>query len=131
MKTTPSHEATRPTGDAPPAGSAGVSVGGGDAHGLPPPLATPQATQLATQLAPAILAAVDEQFQSSANDAEALVKARQFAQPLLADETLITGEPVLAHADAVVAILAGVGGSPAMQAAAYLVYACGHLQRPP
>lgn len=130
MKTTPSHEATRPTGDAPPAGSAGVSVGGGDAHGLPPPLATPQATQLATQLAPAILAAVDEQFQSSANDAEALVKARQFAQPLLADETLITGEPVLAHADAVVAILAGVGGSPAMQAAAYLVYACGHLQRP-
>ena len=59
MKTTQSHEATRPTGDAPPAGSAGVSVGGGDAHGLPPPLATPQATQLA----PAILAAVDEQFQ--------------------------------------------------------------------
>lgn len=43
---------------------------------------------------------------------------------------LDTGEDMLAHADAVADILRALGGSPAMQAASYLVYACEHLNRP-
>src|SRR5512133_4036004 len=56
--------------------------------------------------------------------------ARAFAEPLLASETLDTGENTLAHADAVAAILRIIGGSEAMQAASYLVYACDHLNKP-
>ncbi|MEJ7686341.1 MAG: bifunctional (p)ppGpp synthetase/guanosine-3',5'-bis(diphosphate) 3'-pyrophosphohydrolase [Variovorax sp.] len=59
-----------------------------------------------------------------------LSRARAFAQPLIADETLDTGENTLAHADAVAAIVAAMGGSEAMQAASYLVYSCQHLNRP-
>ena len=62
--------------------------------------------------------------------AQALTRARAFAEPLLANEQLDTGENILAHADAVAEILQGIGGSEAMQAAAYLVYACQHLNRP-
>ncbi|QCB45200.1 bifunctional (p)ppGpp synthetase/guanosine-3',5'-bis(diphosphate) 3'-pyrophosphohydrolase [Hydrogenophaga sp. PAMC20947] len=61
---------------------------------------------------------------------QALSRARAFAEPLLAGEQLDTGENVLDHADAVAEILRGIGGSEAMQAAAYLVYACQHLNRP-
>lgn len=60
----------------------------------------------------------------------ALTRARAFAEPLIAGETLDTDENTLAHADAVVAILKSIGGSEAMQAATYLVYACQHLNRP-
>ena len=60
----------------------------------------------------------------------ALARARAFAEPLLIGETLETGENTLAHADAVAAILEKLGGSETMQAAAYLVYASGHLNRP-
>jgi GTP pyrophosphokinase len=60
----------------------------------------------------------------------ALERARAFAEPLIASENLDTGENVLSHADAVAAILRTIGGSEAMQAAAYLVYACQHLNRP-
>jgi GTP pyrophosphokinase len=62
--------------------------------------------------------------------AETLAKARAFAEPLIAGETLDTGENILTHADAVTEILAGIGGSVAMQAASYLVYACPHLNKP-
>ena len=60
----------------------------------------------------------------------ALARARAFAEPLMAGETLDSGENTLAHADAVAAILKAIGGSDAMQAASYLVYACGHLNKP-
>jgi GTP pyrophosphokinase len=60
----------------------------------------------------------------------ALVRARAFADPLLADHALDTGEDALAHADGVASILAAIGAAPAMQAAAYLVYAGDWLQRP-
>jgi GTP pyrophosphokinase len=60
----------------------------------------------------------------------ALSRARAFAEPLIASETLDTGENVLAHADAVAAILKAIGGSEAMQAASYLVYSCQHLNKP-
>ncbi|WP_293748894.1 bifunctional (p)ppGpp synthetase/guanosine-3',5'-bis(diphosphate) 3'-pyrophosphohydrolase [Limnohabitans sp. Rim8] len=66
----------------------------------------------------------------SAQHGETLAKARAFAEPLIAGETLDTGENILAHAEAVAAILAGIGGSVAMQAASYLVYACPHLNKP-
>ncbi|MFZ4622766.1 MAG: RelA/SpoT family protein [Rhodoferax sp.] len=59
-----------------------------------------------------------------------LDRARAFAEPLLAGEVLDTGESILAHADAVADILKSIGGSPAMQAASYLVYACDHLNKP-
>ena len=57
-------------------------------------------------------------------------RARAFAQPLIAQETLDTGENTLAHADAVSHILKEIGGSVAMQASSYLVYACEHLNKP-
>src|SRR5688572_17810362 len=59
-----------------------------------------------------------------------LARARAFAEPLIAGETLKTGENTLAHADAVAAIVERMGGSEAMQAASYLVYSCQHLNRP-
>jgi GTP pyrophosphokinase len=62
--------------------------------------------------------------------AHALARARAFAEPLLAGETLDTGENILAHADAVADILKRIGGSEAMQAASYLVYTCDHLNKP-
>ena len=61
---------------------------------------------------------------------QALLRARAFAEPLIASEVLDTGENTLAHADAVAAILKSIGGSQAMQAATYLVYACQHLTKP-
>ena len=60
----------------------------------------------------------------------ALVRARAFAEPLIASEMMDTGENILAHADAVVAILKTIGGSEAMQAATYLVHSCQHLNKP-
>ncbi len=57
-------------------------------------------------------------------------RARAFAQPLIASETLDTGENTLAHADAVSHILKAIGGSVVMQASSYLVYACEHLNKP-
>ena len=60
----------------------------------------------------------------------ALARARAFAEPLIGSEILDTGENTLVHADAVAAILKSIGGSEAMQAATYLVYACPHLTRP-
>ncbi len=57
-------------------------------------------------------------------------RARAFAEPLLAGRRLATGEDALAHADGLAAILHGIGASPALQAAAYLVYAGDFLQRP-
>ena len=62
--------------------------------------------------------------------ADALARARAFAEPFIAGETLDTGENTLGHADAVAHILKSMGGSEAMQAASYLVYASSHLTRP-
>ena len=62
--------------------------------------------------------------------ADALSRARAFAEPLLANAHLDTAENMLDHADAVAAILRGIGGSEAMQAASYLVYASEHLNKP-
>ena len=60
----------------------------------------------------------------------ALARARSFAEPFIAAEALDTGENTLAHADAVAAILKAMGGSQAMQAASYLVYASSYLNKP-
>lgn len=68
--------------------------------------------------------------QALPQQAHALARARAFAEPLIAAETLETGENTLAHADAVAEILKSMGGSEAMQAASYLVYACPHLNKP-
>ncbi|WP_310567791.1 bifunctional (p)ppGpp synthetase/guanosine-3',5'-bis(diphosphate) 3'-pyrophosphohydrolase [Hydrogenophaga sp.] len=84
----------------------------------------PAAVPVATS---AIVAATSD---SLPHQAQALSRARAFAEPLLACEQLDTGENILAHADAVAGILQDIGGSEAMQAAAYLVYACQHLSRP-
>ena len=57
-------------------------------------------------------------------------RARGFAAPLLDGRALDTGEDSLAHADAVAAILQGIGAPPSMCAAAYLVHAADHLTQP-
>jgi GTP pyrophosphokinase len=67
---------------------------------------------------------------ASSEGTHTLHHARSFAAPLLAVELLDTGENALSHADAVAAIIAGMGGATTLQAAAYLVYACEHLNRP-
>ncbi len=80
---------------------------------------------------PAALSRVATATAESATDQpDVLLRARAFALPLIAGEELDTGENILAHADAVVAILKLIGGSEQMQAASYLVYACDHLNRP-
>ena len=82
-------------------------------------------THLHATLPPVMLATAD-----LADQAETLARARAFAEPLISGESLDTGENILSHADAVAAILAGIGGSAQMQAASYLVYACPHLNKP-
>jgi len=59
-----------------------------------------------------------------------VARARAFAEPLLAGQSLDTGEDALAHADGVAAVLASIGAAPALCATAYLVYAGDYLQRP-
>jgi GTP pyrophosphokinase len=76
---------------------------------------------------PELIAAAE---QTLPRQADALARARAFAEPFIASETLDTGENTLAHADAVARILKTMGGSEAMQAASYLVYASAHLNRP-
>ena len=104
------------------------------------------ATSLAVDDAPAIVrvAAADMALaatephagsEGEAGDADALgaialVRARAFAEPLLVGRTLDSGEEAWSHADGVAQILADLGATPAMQAAAYLVYAGDGLQRP-
>ena len=78
-------------------------------------------------LLPEVIAATSE---PGFEQAQVLARARVFAEPLLLGETLPTGENTLAHADAVAAILKTIGGSQAMQAASYLVYASAHLNKP-
>ncbi|MBS0448495.1 MAG: bifunctional (p)ppGpp synthetase/guanosine-3',5'-bis(diphosphate) 3'-pyrophosphohydrolase [Proteobacteria bacterium] len=79
---------------------------------------------------------VDERAEPATADGAAapagdpISRARAFAEPLLADRLLSTGEGALAHADAVAAILLGIGAPPSMRAAAYLVYAGDFLSRP-
>jgi len=59
-----------------------------------------------------------------------VARARAFAEPLVGAATLDTGENVLAHADAMVGLLAVIGGSEAMKTACYLVYTWDYLQKP-
>lgn len=82
----------------------------------PDALAPPQVVALSAQALP--------------EQADALQRARAFAEPLLASLQLDTGENILAHADAVAAIVRSIGGSEAMQAASYLVYTFDHLNKP-
>jgi len=105
-----------------------------------------QSANLAVDDAPAIVrvAAADMALaatephagsQNESGDADALgevalVRARAFAEPLLAGRKLDSGEQAWSHAQGVADILADLGATPAMQAAAYLVYAGDGLQRP-
>ncbi|MCM2295126.1 bifunctional (p)ppGpp synthetase/guanosine-3',5'-bis(diphosphate) 3'-pyrophosphohydrolase [Rhodoferax sp.] len=89
-----------------------------------------QATANPDPAAKPVLPVVAATADSLPEQAHALARARAFAEPLLVTELLDTGENILAHADAVAAILRSIGGSEAMQAASYLVYTCDHLNRP-
>ena len=60
----------------------------------------------------------------------ALERARGFAEPLLAGHALDTGEDAFHHAQGVARVLADIGAAPAVQAAAFLVYAGDFLARP-
>ncbi len=59
-----------------------------------------------------------------------LHRARAFAEPLLHAQRFDTGEDALAHADGVSFILSGIGASPSLRAASYLVYASEYLNQP-
>ncbi|HOE41394.1 MAG TPA: bifunctional (p)ppGpp synthetase/guanosine-3',5'-bis(diphosphate) 3'-pyrophosphohydrolase [Rhodoferax sp.] len=85
---------------------------------------------VAASASKSVLAVVAVTSSDLSAQANALVRARAFAEPLLVGEIFDTGEGVLAHADAVAAILKGIGGSEAMQAASYLVYVSDHLNKP-
>ena len=85
------------------------------------------AEQAESAQVPELIAATE---QAMPQQADALVRARAFAEPFIAGETLDNGENTLAHADAVASILRSMGGSQAMQAASYLVYASAHLNKP-
>ncbi|WP_409050071.1 RelA/SpoT family protein [Sphaerotilus sp.] len=67
---------------------------------------------------------------SISQEMDRLDRARQFAQPLLANSRFDTGENALDHADGVAEILRGIGAAPSMQAAVYLVYAGDYLSEP-
>ena len=84
----------------------------------------------ATPAAQASAQARDDHARNADADADALERARRFAEPLLAGQPLDTGEDAMAHADGTAAVLQGIGASPALCAAAYLVYAGDYLQRP-
>ena len=81
-----------------------------------------------SRAAPAGIAAAP--FGSRPEPLDGVARARAFAEPLIAGELMDTGENVLAHADAVAAIVQSIGGSQSMQAATYLVHACQHLNKP-
>lgn len=61
---------------------------------------------------------------------DVLDKARGFVQPLLESMTLPTGENTFTHAEGVAHILRGIGAANSLQAAAYLIYAAEHLNKP-
>ncbi|MBY0410298.1 MAG: HD domain-containing protein, partial [Burkholderiaceae bacterium] len=90
-----------------------------------PPALAP--VMVLAEAVPQLIAATAHTLPEQVN---ALARARTFAEPLMAGETLDSGENTLAHADAVAAILKNIGSSEAMQAASYLVYACIHLNKP-
>jgi GTP pyrophosphokinase len=59
-----------------------------------------------------------------------VARARAFAAPLVAGRHLATGESVLAHAEGTASILAAIGASPELRAAAFLVHAADQLGQP-
>jgi len=85
--------------------------------------------QGASPAASAIVQLLDERDDAD-GERTRLARARAFSEPLLEGRVLDTGENALVHAEGVAAILAGIGASPAMQAAAYLVYAGDNLNKP-
>jgi len=68
--------------------------------------------------------------QDAAAPADALLRARAFAAPLLAHERTAFGENALHHAQGVAQILQSLGGADSLQAASYLVLACEQLAKP-
>ena len=85
------------------------------------------------QLSSSAIDSADPPSAASQADASApplLVRARSFAAPLISSESFHSGENALAHADGVAKILADIGSSEEIQAAAYLVYASEQLNRP-
>ncbi|WP_119154265.1 RelA/SpoT family protein [Caldimonas tepidiphila] len=65
-----------------------------------------------------------------AEDHARLERARAFAEPLLSEQMLDTGEEALHHANGIAAILQSIGASPALLTAVYLVYASDFLNKP-
>jgi GTP pyrophosphokinase len=63
-------------------------------------------------------------------DLGVLLRAQDFARPLISGETLSSGENTWDHAQAVSELVASLGGAVSLQAASYLVYACEHLNKP-
>ena len=114
------------TASALPSAAPAAIVALADAQSLVPPVAA-TAAAAGRHTAPA---GSTQPPAADAAGSDALHRARVFAEPLLTGRQLDTGEDALGHADGVAAILTGIGGGPALRAAAYLVYAGDFLQRP-
>lgn len=92
----------------------------------------PQAPAEAAPIVQLLEPLTSPQRETTGGDGEQaqLERARAFAEPLLAGQVLDTGEPALAHAQGVAAILQDIGAAPSMCGAAYLVYAGDYLSKP-
>ena len=86
-------------------------------------------TTLSDPSSSSIVQWVEAQDDASVGEQE-LVRAKNFAQPLLQDQILHSGEGAQDHADGMATILQGIGAAPSMRAAVYLVYAADYLQNP-
>ena len=92
---------------------------------------SPEASVTDLNLPTPVIAPVLALVNATADEGEGLLeRARAMAEPLLVGETFDGGENNWLHAQAMAKILATVGGSAALQAACYLVYACDHLSKP-
>ncbi len=100
---------------------------------LSPALQTPDPSAQAAIVALAEMApggdSAPEGLNAPAPD-QVLVRARAFAEPLLAGHRFDTAEDAVAHADGVSQILLGIGAPPSLRAASYLVYASEYLTQP-
>ncbi len=92
--------------------------------------ATPSSAAIVALAEMAPDGAVDSQGTPAHAAEQVLAKARAFAEPLLSGQRFDTGEDAVAHADGVSQILLGIGASPTLRAAAYLVYASEYLVQP-
>ena len=87
-------------------------------------------TALESRADVAAILRLGEAGDTAMHDADIIVRARAYAEPHLRGQPLETGEDTLAHADAVAALLVGIGSAAELRAAVYLTYAADYIDQP-